>query len=406
MAYRRWREVADLERPDLWVRRTCANLAVSQFRRRMVELRATATPGRTPAAAAELSPAGEEFWAAVRALPQRQAQAAALRFVYDMPLAEIATTLGTSEGTVKQHLSRARARPGRPPRRHHAGGGAMTDLDTLARAATQELLERSAPDVLEPLRRPAAHPDPAYDGQARRRGRGGRRSAVGGWQLARPRAGGRRAGAAARRRPQRRPARRSRLGDAAAGAWGHRRTATHLRTCPRRRPASRSTSSPPTGPRSSTPTAAAASPPSTWRRDERGRWRDCPDDVCAASVSPDGGTIAYRRRRRLPVAASAAARTAVPRRDVGAAGAPAWSPDGRPLAFVGADGLHVVDRTARLGAQLASSDDDRGRRSRQPGRRTAARSPTSTTRSARRLQRGDRVHRAWPSTADGRPPAG
>ena len=36
------------------------------------------------------------------------AQAAALRYVYDMPLAEIAATLGTSEGTVKQHLSRAR----------------------------------------------------------------------------------------------------------------------------------------------------------------------------------------------------------------------------------------------------------------------------------------------------------
>src|SRR6188768_1105835 len=39
VAYRRWREVIELERPDLWVRRTCANLAVSQFRRRMVELR-------------------------------------------------------------------------------------------------------------------------------------------------------------------------------------------------------------------------------------------------------------------------------------------------------------------------------------------------------------------------------
>ncbi len=107
VAYRRWRDVSELERPDLWVRRTCANLAVSQFRRRMVELRATAKlAGRRPPA--ELSPAGEEFWTAVRNLPQRQAQAAALRFVYDMPLAEIATTLGTSEGTVKQHLSRAR----------------------------------------------------------------------------------------------------------------------------------------------------------------------------------------------------------------------------------------------------------------------------------------------------------
>jgi RNA polymerase sigma-70 factor, ECF subfamily len=108
VAYRRWREVGELERPDLWVRRTCANLAVSAFRRRMVELRATARLSGRRQPVPELSESTEEFWAAVRALPHRQAQAAALRFVYDMPLAEIASTLGTSEGTVKQHLSRAR----------------------------------------------------------------------------------------------------------------------------------------------------------------------------------------------------------------------------------------------------------------------------------------------------------
>lgn len=108
VAYRRWRDVSELDRPDLWVRRTCANLAVSQFRRRVVELRVTARLAGRRQPPVELSPAGEEFWAAVRRLPHRQAQAAALRFVYDMPLAEIAATLGTSEGTVKQHLSRAR----------------------------------------------------------------------------------------------------------------------------------------------------------------------------------------------------------------------------------------------------------------------------------------------------------
>jgi RNA polymerase sigma-70 factor (ECF subfamily) len=108
VAYRRWREIAELERPDLWVRRTCANLAVSQFRRRMVELRVTARLAGRRQPPAELSETGEEFWAAVRTLPHRQAQAAALRYVYDMPVAEIASTLDVSEGTVKQHLSRAR----------------------------------------------------------------------------------------------------------------------------------------------------------------------------------------------------------------------------------------------------------------------------------------------------------
>ena len=45
VGYRRWAHVSGLERPDLWVRRACANLAVSQFRRRLVELRALARLG-------------------------------------------------------------------------------------------------------------------------------------------------------------------------------------------------------------------------------------------------------------------------------------------------------------------------------------------------------------------------
>jgi RNA polymerase sigma-70 factor (ECF subfamily) len=108
VAYRRWREVGELERPDLWVRRTCANLAVSQFRRRMVELRAVSRLAGRRQVPVELSERAEDFWDAVQALPRRQAQAAALRFVYDMPIADIAATIGTSEGTVKQHLRRAR----------------------------------------------------------------------------------------------------------------------------------------------------------------------------------------------------------------------------------------------------------------------------------------------------------
>jgi len=101
-------QLVELDRPDLWVRRVCANLAVSSFRRRMVELRAvTRLAGRR--GLEPLSEGTEEVWAAVRVLPKRQAQSAALRFVYDLPIADIAVVLGCSEGTVKQHLSRARA---------------------------------------------------------------------------------------------------------------------------------------------------------------------------------------------------------------------------------------------------------------------------------------------------------
>ena len=57
-----------------------------------------------------LEPADDKFWAAVRGLPKRQAQVAALRYLYQLDVADIARTLEITEGSVKQHLSRARAR--------------------------------------------------------------------------------------------------------------------------------------------------------------------------------------------------------------------------------------------------------------------------------------------------------
>lgn len=107
VTFRRWEEIQQLQDPARWARRTCANLAVSAFRRRMVELRALARlAGRSDAVTA--GGPSEEFWRAVRDLPRRQAQCAALRYVYAMPGAVIADTLGISEGSVKVHLARAR----------------------------------------------------------------------------------------------------------------------------------------------------------------------------------------------------------------------------------------------------------------------------------------------------------
>lgn len=107
-AYRHWRTVSRLEVPAAWVRRVCANRAVSTLRRRGVEARALVRLGsrRTPA---ETLPADyEAFWAEVRRLPRRQAQVVALYYIYDLGVAEIATTLECAEGTVKVHLSRGR----------------------------------------------------------------------------------------------------------------------------------------------------------------------------------------------------------------------------------------------------------------------------------------------------------
>ena len=46
---------------------------------------------------------------ALEALPRRQREVAVLRYLLEMSTAEVAATLGISEGTVKSSLARARA---------------------------------------------------------------------------------------------------------------------------------------------------------------------------------------------------------------------------------------------------------------------------------------------------------
>jgi RNA polymerase sigma factor (sigma-70 family) len=107
VAYRRWNEVARYDHPEAWVRRVCANAAVSLLRRRSAESRALLRLGNRRQVVPLEEPA-EDFWAEVRRLPHRQAQAVALRYVYDLEVEDIARTMGCAEGSVKVHLSRAR----------------------------------------------------------------------------------------------------------------------------------------------------------------------------------------------------------------------------------------------------------------------------------------------------------
>jgi len=107
-AYRRWEEVSRLDLPVAWVRRVTVNIATSGLRRRAAEARALLRLGARRGDYAGLDPAHEDFWADVRRLPRRQAQVAALHYVDDLSVADIAVVLDCSEGTVKQHLARAR----------------------------------------------------------------------------------------------------------------------------------------------------------------------------------------------------------------------------------------------------------------------------------------------------------
>jgi RNA polymerase sigma factor (sigma-70 family) len=105
-AFRDWETIRN---PPAWVRKVAVRRATRTMHRRLLEARALGRllAGRGPAVA-ELPEQDAQVWRAVRALPRRQAQVIALRYVADAPVAEIAHTLGLAEGTVKAQLHRAR----------------------------------------------------------------------------------------------------------------------------------------------------------------------------------------------------------------------------------------------------------------------------------------------------------
>jgi RNA polymerase sigma factor (sigma-70 family) len=114
VTYRHWARIAGLDSPAAYVRGICAHKAVSWTRRVIAERRAlTRVAGRRAAVVEPLAADSERFWTEVRRLPRRQAQAAALFYALDLPVLAVAQTLGCAEGTVKVHLSRARAELGR-----------------------------------------------------------------------------------------------------------------------------------------------------------------------------------------------------------------------------------------------------------------------------------------------------
>lgn len=109
-AHRKWATISGYDDPGAWVRRVAVNKARSWGRRKSAEARAYAKHlGRERELPNEMPESADAFWAAVRALPDRQASIIALHYVDDRPVDEIADILHISAGTVKTHLHRARA---------------------------------------------------------------------------------------------------------------------------------------------------------------------------------------------------------------------------------------------------------------------------------------------------------
>jgi RNA polymerase sigma-70 factor (ECF subfamily) len=109
----RWRKVRRFDNPVAWVRRVAINRShdmhrSSERRQRRESLVAPGVEvgGADPAGMVE----GEQrLLALFRQLPTRQRAAAALYYIDDLPVIEIARDLGITEGAVKFHLSQARA---------------------------------------------------------------------------------------------------------------------------------------------------------------------------------------------------------------------------------------------------------------------------------------------------------
>ena len=104
-ALRHWPKVTALESPGGWVRRVAIRDAV-RSRRRHARGQALEIEG-----AQRVEPVGDpvDVRTALLTLPPRQRAAIALHYLDDRPVAEIASLLGCSTGTVKTHLSRGRA---------------------------------------------------------------------------------------------------------------------------------------------------------------------------------------------------------------------------------------------------------------------------------------------------------
>jgi RNA polymerase sigma-70 factor (ECF subfamily) len=94
-----------------WIARTALNLGRSELRHQAVRRRRSAAiaAGNAGPDAIDDAAARLDLRRALAELPRRQAEVIALYYGLDLPVAEIARTIGRSEGAVKASLFKARA---------------------------------------------------------------------------------------------------------------------------------------------------------------------------------------------------------------------------------------------------------------------------------------------------------
>jgi RNA polymerase sigma-70 factor (ECF subfamily) len=103
-AYQRWRRVRDMDRPDGWVYVVAMNAARRRWSRDQRAVKAAVAGPSDPigGVATRLS-----LRDAIATLPPRQREAVVLRYLADLPLADIAAAMNCAVGTVKATLHHA-----------------------------------------------------------------------------------------------------------------------------------------------------------------------------------------------------------------------------------------------------------------------------------------------------------
>jgi RNA polymerase sigma-70 factor (ECF subfamily) len=108
-AWERTERGEPIERIDAWVTTVALNLSRSAIRRAVAERRARGRLAAVPVDAPPPSADRVDLQRALAALPPRQREAVILRSLLELRIDEIARAMGTSDGTVKSQLSKARA---------------------------------------------------------------------------------------------------------------------------------------------------------------------------------------------------------------------------------------------------------------------------------------------------------
>ena len=103
-AWARWRRVRAMDRPVAWVYVVALNVERKRWRRAgelLVE------PFEVACDPTEQAARDFDLRAAVKRLPERQRAAIALRYLADLPVADVARAMGCADGTVKATVHQA-----------------------------------------------------------------------------------------------------------------------------------------------------------------------------------------------------------------------------------------------------------------------------------------------------------